>query len=96
MLEFKPGNKLIYISLTDRSRVFEIDIPEYTDMKITGFQGCRHYVGEYTSLEATIAKYDENGEKYLHNGIFVLNTKTGENFFIWDESKKYNSKWEEI
>lgn len=96
VLEFKPGNKLIYISLTDRSRVFEIDIPEYTNMKIMGFQGCRHYVGEYTSLEATIVKYDENGEKYLHNGIFVLNTKTGENFFIWDESKKYNSKWEEI
>ena len=95
-LEFKVGDKLVYISLTDRNRVFEIDIPENVSVKITGFQGCRHYVGEYTSLEATIVKYDENGEKYLHNGIFVLNTKTGENFFIWDESKKYNSNWEEI
>ena len=96
VLEFKVGDKLVYISLTDRSKRYEIDLPENTSVKITGFQGCRHYVGKYTSLEATIVKYDENGEKYLHNGIFVLNTKTGENFFIWDESKKYNSNWEEI
>lgn len=95
-LVFTEENKIVYVGLADRSKRYEIDLPENTSVKITGFQGCRHYVGEYTSLEATIAKYDENGEKYLHNGIFVLNTKTGENFFIWDESKKYNSKWEEI
>ncbi|MBQ9745431.1 MAG: hypothetical protein IJW21_01240 [Clostridia bacterium] len=96
VLEFKSGNKLVYISLVDRTKRYEIDLPENAWVKIVGFQGCRHYVGEYTSLEAYVTKYDENGEKYLHNGIFVLNTKTGENFFIWDESKKYNDKWEEI
>lgn len=95
-LVFTEENKIVYVGLADRSKRYEIDLPKNISVKITGFQGCRHYVGEYTSLEATIAKYDENGEKYLHNGIFVLNTKTGENFFIWDESKKYNSKWEEI
>jgi len=95
--EFTPEiNKLVYVGLADRSKRFEIDLPENTSVKITGFQGCRHYVGEYTSLEATIVKYDENGEKYIQLGIFVLNAQTGENFFIWDESKKYNSNWEEI
>ena len=95
-LEFKSGDKLVYISLIDRSRIFEIDLPEHTDVKVTGFQGCRHYVSEYTSLEAYVTNYGENGEKYIQCGIFVLNTITGENFFIWDESKKYNDKWEEI
>ena len=95
-LVFTEENKIVYVGLADRSKRYEIDLPENISVKITGLQGCRHYVGEYTSLEATIVKYDENGEKYLHNGIFVLNTKTGENFFIWDESKKYNNKGEEI
>ena len=89
-------NKLVYVGLADRSKRYEIEIPENISVKVTGFQGCRHYVGEYTSLEAYMTKYDENGEKYIQCGIFVLNTKTGENFFIWDESKKYNGNWEEI
>ncbi len=94
---FTPDDdKIIYISLIDRTKRYEIDLPENVWVKIVGFQGCRHYAQEYTSLEATMVKYDENGEKYIQLGIFVLNTQTGENFFIWDESKKYNDKWEEI
>ena len=95
--EFMPKyNKLVYVGLADRSKYFEIDLPENLSVSVTGFMGCRHYVGEYTSLEARIIYYDENGEMYFYTGIFVLNTQTGENFVITDESKKYNRNWEEI